>query len=368
MRVLQVCESFGGGNYSSVTQICNGLAECGHEVHLGYSRRAETPADFAASLHPTIVLHELRMTREIAPLTDLRALLAVWRLFIQVDPEIIHLHSSKAGFLGRAAGFLAGRNRTVFYSPRGLSFLQQDASANKRRLFRWLEWGAARLGGTLVACSQGELEQIRDHIAPRSVVLIENAVPIAMVPCKRQRQDGKVRIGTAGRISAARNPKLFAALARRLRQEGVEFVWIGGGEEADRNLLTGGAVQVSGWLTRREALAAVADLDIYLQTSLWEGMPIAVIEAQVAGIPAVVTDVLGNRDVVLDGETGYVCRGEEALAARLVELVAEEARREAFGCRARELALRRFDVERLLNDLEAAYSSAVQRPDGGKEE
>ncbi|MDP2430934.1 MAG: glycosyltransferase [Pseudomonadota bacterium] len=361
LRVLQVCESFGGGNYSSVTQICNGLAGRGHEVHLAFSRRAETPTDFAANLHPGVVLHEIFMTRNIAPVTDARALFALLALLLRVDPQVIHLHSSKAGFLGRVAAFLGGRGRTVFYSPRGLSFLQMDASVNKRRLFRWLEWGAARLGGTLVACSQGELDQVRNRLAPRSALLIENAVPVAMVPPRRPRKDGKVRIGTAGRISTARNPTLFAALAKRLGRDGVEFVWVGGGDDADRARLERNGVRVSGWLSRQEALARVSELDIYIQTSLWEGMPIAVIEAQVAGIPAVVTNVLGNRDIVVAGETGYVCRDADEMATRLEELVADPARRMELGCRARELALLRFDAERLLNELTAAYLAAVQR-------
>lgn len=360
MRVLQVCESFGGGNFSSVSQICNGLAERGHEVHLGYSRRAETPADFAAHLHPAVVLHELKMTRSISPLIDLRALLDLMALIRRLDPEVIHLHSSKAGFLGRLAAFLLGRTGTLFYSPRGLSFLQQDASPAKRRLFRWLEWGAVRLDGTLVACSRGELDVIRNTLVPRRVLLIENAVPVESVPARRNRRDGRVRIGTAGRISFARNPTLFAALASRLARPEVEFVWIGGGEEADRANLEAVGVTVTGWLTRSDALVEVAALDIYVQTSLWEGMPMAVIEAQVAGIPAVVTDILGNRDVIIDGETGYVCCGEDELVASLGRLIADPADCQRLGARAREQARERFDVSRLLNELIAAYSAAMK--------
>lgn len=360
MRVLQVCESFGGGNFSSVSQICNGLAERGHEVHLGYSRRAETPGDFATHLHPAVVLHELKMTRSISPLIDLRALFDLMALIRRLDPEVIHLHSSKAGFLGRLAAFLLGRIGTLFYSPRGLSFLQQDASPAKRRLFRWLEWGAARLGGTLVACSRGELEQIRVNIAPRSELLIENAVPVVIVPPKSERGDDKVRIGTAGRISAARNPALFASLAHRLTRDDVEFVWIGGGDIADCERLQQAGVTVSGWLPRPQALAKVSGLDIYVQTSLWEGMPIAVIEAQVAGIPAVVTDILGNRDVVRDGETGFVCRNEEEMVAQLVKLICEPKTRTVMGQQARKLALVRFSVERLFDELLEAYQTVVR--------
>lgn len=360
MRILQVCESFGGGNFSSVTQICNGLAGRGHEVHLAYSRRAETPADFAASLHSDVVLHELRMTRKIDPVVDARALISLLALLRRVDPQVIHLHSSKAGFLGRVAGFLAGRNRASFYSPRGLSFLQQDVSESRRNLFRRLEWAAARLGGTLVACSQGELDQVRARIAPRAALLIENAVDVAMVPPWRQRADGKVRIGTAGRISLARNPRYFAALAQRLRRAEVEFVWIGGGDEADHELLEHSGVSVTGWLPRQEALARVSGLDIYVQTSLWEGMPIAVIEAQVAGIPAVVTDILGNRDIVIDGETGFICHSEDAMVARLTRLIADPHTRVALGQRSRELAMNRFSVDRMLDELLAAYSGVAR--------
>ncbi len=359
MKILHVCESFAGGNFSSVTQICNGLVKCGHEVHLGFSRRPETVAHFSAYLHPDVRLHELHMVRSIDPITDVRSLLDLLALIREVNPGVIHLHSSKAGFLGRVAAFLSGRSRTVFYSPRGLSFLQQDVSRGHRKLFQCLEWGAARLGGTIIACSQGELGQVRAHIGPRRVLLIENAVDVAMVVPKKQRADGKVRIGTAGRISAARNPKLFAALAQRLRRDEVEFVWIGGGDEQDCRWLKDAGVRVTGWLPRQEALVHVAELDIYVQTSLWEGMPIAVIEAQVAGIPAVVTDVLGNRDIIAHGETGFIGREESEMADYLARLIEQPQTRTAFGRCARERALVRFNVERLLDELIAAYTSVA---------
>ena len=356
MRVLQVCESFGGGNFSSVTQICNGLARRGHEVHLAYSRRPETPADFSSALDAAVILHEIRMTRAISPWIDLRALIALIALIRVLDPQVIHLHSSKAGFLGRAAALVSGRIRSVLYSPRGLSFLQQDVSARRRKFFRWLEWLAARPGGTVVACSSGELDQIRQCIRPKDALLIENAVDVGMVRRKVNRADGRVRIGTAGRISFPRNPGHFMRVARELAHRNVDFVWIGGGNEADATELARCGVEVTGWLTRTDALERLSQLDIYLQTSLWEGMPMAVIEAQVAGIPAIVTDVLGNRDVVVNDETGYICGTVREMVDRLSALAADEGAREGMGARARALALGRFSVDRMLEELTSAYA------------
>lgn len=360
MKILQMCESFGGGNFSSVTQICNGLAARGFTVHLAFSRRAETPPDLAACVHPAVVMHELRMTRQINPLKDARSLLETLALMRRVKPDIVHLHSSKAGFIGRVAALLLARSRAVFYSPRGLSFLQQDVSGTKRRAYLALERMASHLGGTVVACSRGELEQVRDNLPASRAVLIENAVDVTLIPPKAAHEEPAVRIGTAGRVTAARNPRLFAAIARRLRAPGVQFVWIGGGDAEDARRLEDAGVIVTGWLARAQALEHLSALDIYLQTSLWEGMPVSVIEAQVAGIPAVVTDILGNRDVVRDGETGYVCASEARLVERLEELIGSDEARARMGARSRELSILRFGLDRLLDELLAAYRAALK--------
>jgi glycosyltransferase involved in cell wall biosynthesis len=84
-------------------------------------------------------------------------------------------------------------------------------------------------------------------------------------------------------------------------------------------------------------------------------MPIAVIEAQVAGIPAVVSDVVGNRDVVLEGRTGFIGASEPALAEALQTLIDDAPRREQMGREARAQALARFGLPRLFDELLRAY-------------
>ena len=365
LRILQLTEAFTGGVFTSLTRLSSGLAARGHEVHLAFSRRGETHQDIESYLHPAVRLHELSLTRSIDPRADLAGFLAVRRLIAGLAPDVVHFHASKAGALGRAAAFTTGDAARMFYSPRGLPFLQEDYSPRARALFRRIEWACARLGGTVVACSASEEALVREHLRPRRVALVENAVDVESVVPRADRDDGLVRIGIVGRITYARNPPLFAELARRHASGSTRFVWVGGGEADDARMLQEAGVEVTGWKSRPEALAEMSRLDIYLHPSRWEGMPIALIEAQIAGLPAVATDVVGNRDVIREGETGFVRADAAGLSEALARLIADPALRATMGLRARTLAMPRFNLERMVDDYERLYATAPPRRAAG---
>lgn len=160
------------------------------------------------------------------------------------------------------------------------------------------------MGGTIVACSPGELREIETKMHARKTRMIENGANVMEIPPRATKDPAKVLIGMSGRASYQKNHEAFAKLATDLRGPSVKFLWIGGNHNEVPGDTPDDAVACSGWVTRQRALELTSQLDVYVQTSRWEGMPIALIEAQVAGIPAVVTDVVGNRDVVVHGVTG----------------------------------------------------------------
>lgn len=363
MRILELTEAFGGGVFTSLTRLSSGLAARGHEVHLAFARRAETPADVAAHVHRGVRLHELSLVRSIRPRADLGGIFEIHRLLKELRPDVVHLHSSKAGVLGRFAAALSGDRSRLFYSPRGLSFLQEDYPAVARALFERIERIMARVGGTVVACSASERALVRDRVRAPSVAMVENGVDVDEIVPHADRDDGCVRVGIVGRITYARDSVLFGELARRHRSSSVSFHWIGGGDEADRSKLESAGVVVTGWMPRNEALHAMSGLDVYLHPSRWEGMPVALIESQVAGLPGVATDVVGNRDVIRDGETGFIARDAEELSAALARLVADAGLRRTMGRRARELGLERFNLDRMIDCYERLYASAAPRID-----
>lgn len=351
-KVFHVVESFGGGVFQSVRQICNNLPRDLFRVYLIYSTRKETPKNWELLIKEDVVKIYLPMVREISPWADFRAFLGLSKLIREHAPDIIHLHSSKAGFLGRLSAFLLGK-RAVFYSPRGFSFLMEDASPLKRRFFFYLEKLASLFGGVILACSRSELEEARKLTS--RVELLNNAVDVKEVDRVEPFVfgDGRLRVAISGRVAYARAPWLFGRIAQKLASPQVEFLWIGGGELEEE--LKGTPVKVLGWLDRNRAISYLKGIDIYLQTSLWEGMPIAVLEAMACGKPVVATDVIGNRDLVVHGETGFIGRDEDELVFFLKRLIEDPELRRSMGYRGRERVEREFSLEILMERLVSLY-------------
>ena len=127
--IVHVVESFGGGVFSFLRHIINGLADCQHIVIYGVQRK-EFPSDFEA-LFPFGVqfIPWVHAQREVSLIQDFKALMQLVRILKGIHSiQKIHLHSSKAGFLRRIAAFLLGLGDKVIYTPHGASFLREDIS------------------------------------------------------------------------------------------------------------------------------------------------------------------------------------------------------------------------------------------------
>ena len=351
-RIVHVVEAFGAGTLSMVSAMANRQTQAGHAVTVIHSVRDETPANWRGLFDARIEFIQLPMIRAIKPLADWRAGRLLAAEIRRIAPEVVHLHSSKAGALGRIVSLFV-RGPRWFFSPHGLSFLQRAEGRLKNTVFLLIEKILARIPVTFIACSPSEAEQIRAHLT-RRVVVVNNAVDLAAIPAAPG-NDGIVRIGTVGRVALARNPELFASIASALKTEGVEFVWIGGGDESGETALKNAGVKVSGWIDRSEALRQLATLDIYIQTSRWEGLPVAVIEAMAAGLPVVATNVVGNRDLVVNGENGWLAEDSDDFLARLAPLIEARAERQRLGEKAKAFAHAHYSLDTMMAELNQVY-------------
>lgn len=359
MKILHITEAYGGGVFTSVNQLVEGQVAAGHSVTLAINPRAEAPNNWQEFIPDSVKVHLLKLRREINLVNDLKGLQQLMALIRQVQPDAIHLHSSKAGFLGRVAAFLTGYRAKTFYSPRAFAYLAPGLSSKKKSLYKVLEKVGALFGGTLVACSQDELNEAK-NLGIKKAVLVNNAINIAkldqIVADVQTKPKQGLTVLTTGRVCEAKRPELFVAVAEELHRRSLKanFVWVGGGGDFPQTELA----TCTGWVPRNQALRTLREqADIYLQTSSYEGMPLSVLEAQALGIPVVVADAIGNRSAVSEGYSGYVVNPVTVmgLADAVEKLLRSDSHRSVFGANARAWALAEFDTPLMLRRYEQLY-------------
>jgi glycosyltransferase involved in cell wall biosynthesis len=363
-RIVHVTECLAAGTLTFLEQATRELASAGVPQWLIYSRRPDTPADLARRFDARVRLVEVPGPDQ-GLWSYFRALRAaiVRALGKRPDRTTVHLHSSKAGFAGRLAMLRLAQRPRVLYSPHGLSFL------NRRwwlpgQVFHALEWLASRVDSTLVGCSRGEA-RLLSRLGGRKARVLENAVDDSFLALERQSPDqGRPLVLAMGRVCYQKAPEVFAALAAQFRIAEVDarFVWIGNGDAAGEERLRAAGVEVTGWVDRAAVQALLAQAVVFVQTSRWEGMPLSVLQALAAGVPCVVTDVVGNRDAVRQGVTGFVTRRMEETLVCVRRLLEDPALRKRFGQAARRDARRRFSSASFRARLLALYGLRTQTP------
>lgn len=309
LSVVHVTESLGGGVVTSLARLTLRQVEQNMHVTLYYTRRDDTPpADELAAIFGTgVALIE-------APAGD-RSMLAhgLWimskvRGEISSSADIIHFHSSVGGAFGRIALVARRRRPDSFYSPHGFSFLRTDYSPPVRQLYKVVEKMLGKHGPSrLVLVSPSEAEVAARVLKTTSCFVVSNGVALSALPEREFPTEGHLPIvAMVGRIAYQKAPWKFAEVARHFRGR-ARFLWIGDGETDEfATVLQAAGVEKTGWLTYPEALSQLARIDILLFLTLWEGMPLAVMEAQSMGIPVVASNIVGNVDIVEDGRTGFL--------------------------------------------------------------
>lgn len=360
MHILHITEAMGGGVLNVVQQLAARQTDAGLSVTVVHSIRFDTPdAHTLSEMFPDPVRRLIApMATNVAPYQDIKSIWHLVRLIRKLNPDVIHLHSSKAGVLGRIACRLAGKQKSCFYSPHGFSFLRKDISRSKRALFVFFERVAGRFGGTSIACSQSELQLALNIARHPRAVLVENSMPAGLSGEATGSLGKDFVVSTSGRICFPKNPPAFRDLALTLQNDLVSFLWVGDGELKEQLLLNGSFpdnLKITGWVSRREAVDYLRGSDLFVMTSLWEGMPLALIEAQALGLAAVVPDVEGCKDVVINGVTGFICVDIAQMKSKISLLKADVALRKRMGKEAREQAFKRFSPERMHQELMAAY-------------
>ena len=351
-KLLWIVEAMGGGVFTYSVELVNRLADR-YEIYLAYGLRPETPPDFKERFDRRVHLIEVRnFCREIRPARDFGALLELRRLARTIRPDLIHLHSSKAGALGRLAW--DGKKIPPFYTPHGYSFLMEDCSPLKRTIYRAIEAVCARRRCTTISCGEGEYrESLR---LTRRAAWVPNGIDVEELRgLLHQTKPSGARpftVYTLGRICTQKGPERFEEVARAMPD--LRFVWVGDGEL--RDTLTAPNIEITGWVGREEALRRAVEGDVFLLPSRWEGLPMSLLESMYMGKTCVVSDAAGNRDVIHTGENGFVCRRVEEYVQAIRQ--AQSRRTGPLIRRARQQVMETYNAQAMAQAYHTIYETA----------
>ena len=306
-KILYIVEAMGGGVFTYIVDLANELVN-EYDMYIAYAVRKQTPKNYKEYFDDRIHLIEVKnFGRALDASKDLKAFFEIKNIADEVKPDIIHLHSSKAGALGRFA--FNGNKIPMFYTPHGYSFLMEDCKPMKRVIYKVVESVCAKRNCTTISCSVGEHQETLK--LTKRATYVNNGINMAElqdIMDKTEKVEHPFTVFTLGRICYQKNPTLFNEIAEKLPD--IRFVWIGDGEL--RKELKSKNIEITGWADRATAIRYAVNADVFLLPSRWEGLPISLLEAMYMKKTCVVSNVIGNRDVIHNGKNGFVCSGSVA--------------------------------------------------------
>lgn len=361
--VLHVVEAVEAGVLRHVADLVSSVSATHHVAMPTVRRGGRTDAELVARIRAAgAAVHPLRLTRSPVTLSNAWACARLRRLVRRLRPDVVHLHSSIAGAVGRVA--LVGSRVPVVYTPNGVS-PSRVARAVERRL--------GKRAAAIVAVSASEQRLVNDlrWAAPERVHVIPNGIELRPVaaegPGLRERLglgSDDLLIGAVGRLTEQKAPEVVleawgAVLAAR---PDVTAVWMGDGvlrpeAEALAARVGAGRLHLLGHVPGAGAL--VGELDLLCLGSRFEGLPYAPLEAMRAGVAVIGTDVVGTRDVLDHDRTGLLVPPDDpaALAAAVLDLLQDPSRRHRLAAAGRAEQEERFSLPGMAASVTRLYAT-----------
>ena len=340
-----------GGTARYVSELIEAIPNS--KLATGFVQGSEVE-DPSISKLPVIRINHLG--RKISLVNDYKAWRELRVIVRECKPEIIHTHTFKAGLIGR----LIRGNHKHIHTFHGHLFEDSSFSLLEKKVITLTEKFLARRTDVLITVGQNVGQELRDAgigVDQKWVSIAPGVQPLPVTNKSVARislglPDSVLIVGWMARMAPVKNPQLLLEVAKQLPE--VQFVMAGGGdllESIKVNAPTN--VKVIGWADAATFWSAV---DVAISTSDNEGMPVALIEAQLAGLPVIATDVGSNSEVIQDKVTGLISsKGVDALVGAVNRFTSLPALMRTQGDKGRERASKEFSLEKMIRSHADLY-------------
>ena len=376
IRVMRIIARMNvGGPAVQVSGLIRGFNsnEFEHRLYTGFCATDE--ADYLDSVATDIKAIRIDgLGRRVSLRGDIRAFLSLVKAIREFKPNIIHTHTAKAGFLGRLASLVSLQKSVRVHTFHG-HLLNGYFGTFKRMLVVIAEKALAFATQQLLAVGN----KVRQDLLEAGIGskekfgLMPPGLTIGNLPSKNDAltflglDNERLQCAFIGRVTQIKRPDRFLDVVSEIkkRQVNLDFFIAGDGELLEvcreRIIAENLPVKVLGWQSNIEKVLSAAD--IVVLTSDNEGTPLSLIQAGMAGLPVVSTNVGSVPEVVLDNVTGLVTSLDvQEIADALEKLVSNKDLRAQLGIAAQEFTLANFGVQRLVADHEKLYKKLLSSP------
>ncbi len=331
------------------------------------------PLCFAANKINAEVFFCKNLCRNIHPVKDILSFFSLYFLFKKNSFDIVHTHSAKTGFVGRIAAKLAGV-KIIVHTVHGFPF-DSTSSTLVKKIYVLLEKIAAKCSTHIVCLHNADRDICINQLGinPKKIKVIPNGVDIARFTPLHENDKKNLREKNnfsknslvfimVGRLWIQKNPIVYIKAAIKIIEEKkypeIKFLLVGDGELKTEieSLIKGYETQIVmlGWQNNVSDYLKLSD--VFVLPSLWEGMPLATLEAQAVGLPCLVSNVTGNLSTVSDGVEGYTFPPTQAEALKLLMLKMIDSKlREKLSMSARQKIIKQHNIRDRINLIEELY-------------
>lgn len=319
------------------------------------------------------------LVRKIAPLTDLKALFTLFKILRKERPDIVHTHTSKAGFLGRFASFLA-RVPIIIHTPHGHVF-HSYFGPTLTKIFVIAEKISSLITDKIITLTNRERdEHIERRIAPlNKFITIHSGVDLDRfmnlnIDIKKKKKELNIPqdfyvIGTVGRLVPIKGHKYLVSAAEMIIKEFPKTVFVIVGDGFLKPILERHAealgirknIVFTGW--RKDVPEILYLFDVLVFPSLNEGMGRVMIEGMSLGKPIVASNVGGIRDLIEDGKNGLLVppRDSNALRKAISRLIRNKKLAEGLGKIGKMEVYPDFDASTMVKKIDNLYESLLSK-------
>jgi len=312
------------------------------------------------------------LKREISIFNDFKTLFCLYFIIKRRHYDIVHCHTTKAGFLGRIAAKLAATKK-IYFTVHGWGFYNREEYGWAEKLLIFLEKIAAKYSTKIICVSENDKKEgIKNRITKGDKFLvIKNGIEWK-VKGNREEARKKLRVkgneivfGMIGRLAYPKNPLMFLSAGKEILRKypKTKFILIGGGSlfKECKNFIKENRLEnnifLLGEKSPEETRELLLSFDVFVLTSRFEGLPLTIIEAMFAGLPVIATNVGGVGELVVNGQNGFLINPDslEELVQKMIYFIENPERRRNMGEKGQKIAKENYTLDKMIKSYENLY-------------